>query len=301
MKIVLVKSTIVSVIVILFCILAFAGNAEETLKTQQLKYDKSAASDGIKHYENNEDDKAIPELKKALAGTFTSSALSKIETADEKQLRTLFDSPSDAAVARYTLAMKYEKDGKTKEAATLFRNALSVVTNNGAQYVGGSKCKKCHLKQYMSWKKTEMAKTYDVLKPGQAEDAKESANLSIDKDYTKDASCLSCHTTGFDMPGGYATGKGSSRAGKDFAAITCEGCHGPGSKYIVLHTEIAKNKRSYNSKEHYDAGGYEIKAAVCTTCHNRRNPTTDADFEFDYEEYKDEDIHKSFPLKYRSK
>ena len=52
---------------------------------------------------------------------------------------------------------------------------------------------------------------------------------------------------------------------------------------VKMATEIAKNKRSYNQQEHYDAGGYEINAAACTTCHNRRNPTAGANFVFDYE------------------
>ena len=157
------------------------------------------------------------------------------------------------------------------------------------------------MKQYMSWKKTKMAKTLEVLKPGQATEAKKAAGLSVDKDYSKDISCLPCHTTGYGMPGGYALDKGASRMGKDFAGAGCESCHGPGSRYIKLHTKIAKDKRSYNQQEHYDAGGFEIKSAACTICHNRRNPTTEADFTFDYEKYKGIGIHDNVPLKYRSK
>jgi hypothetical protein len=35
-------------------------------------------------------------------------------------------------------------------------------------YVGSSKCKKCHIKQYNSWAETKMAKAFEGLKPGVA-------------------------------------------------------------------------------------------------------------------------------------
>ena len=37
-----------------------------------------------------------------------------------------------------------------------------------AEYQGAKACKKCHFAQHLSWKKTKMAKTYDILKPGEA-------------------------------------------------------------------------------------------------------------------------------------
>ncbi len=73
----------------------------------------------------------------------------------------------------------------------------------GVKYVGTGACKKCHLKQYMSWKKTTMARTFDVLKPGKAVEAKTKAGLDPKKDFTKDPACLPCHTTGYGLPGGY--------------------------------------------------------------------------------------------------
>ncbi len=145
-----------------------------------------------------------------------------------------------------------------------------------------------------------MAKTFDVLKSGANAEAKKASGLSPDKDYSKDPACLPCHTAGYELPGGFKSGD-KVRAGKDFAGVTCEGCHGPGSKYIKLHKEIAKTKRIYDVSEHYNAGGYEMNAAACTSCHNRRNPTTKPDFVFDYAKYKNEGIHKISPLKYRKK
>ncbi len=168
----------------------------------------------------------------------------------------------------------------------------------GAKYVGISACKKCHLKQYMSWKKTTMARTFDVLKSGNATEAKKKTGFDPKIDYTKDPACLPCHTTGYGLPGGYSTE--TAKLAKENEGTTCEACHGPGSKYVALHKDVADKKRKYSVKEFYDAGMFRIDEAVCTTCHNRKNPTAPPDFRFDYEQFKDKGSHENFPLKYRA-
>jgi len=70
----------------------------------------------------------------------------------EKLLRSLFDDEATAARARYELAGIYEAAGRRAEAAQLLHDATVVLLNDGAGYVGTGACKKCHLKQYMSWK-----------------------------------------------------------------------------------------------------------------------------------------------------
>ena len=176
--------------------------------------------------------------------------------------------------------------------------------DEGAKYVGIGACKKCHFKQYMSWKKTTMVRTFDVRKPGKATEVKKKANLDPKKDYTKDPACLPCHTTGYGLPGGYeipsAGDAKAAKIAKENKGTTCEACHGPGSKYVALHQDVADKKRKYSVNEFYDAGMIRIDAAVCTTCHNRRNPTAPPDFRFDYEQNKDKGSHKNYPLKYRS-
>jgi ribosomal protein L40E len=182
---------------------------------------------------------------------------------------------------------------------------LVTISDEGAKYVGAKKCRKCHFKQYMSWKKTKMAKTLDVLKPKVRAEAKARLNFDPQKDYTKDPDCLACHTTGFGMLGGYKIPeKGDSAAkaaAKENAGTTCEACHGPGGKYMTIHEDIADKERTYEVGELYHAGQYKVEADVCTTCHNLRNPTVGADFHFDYEKYKAEDTHKNYPLEYRAK
>src|SRR6476660_9123512 len=106
-----------------------------------------------------------------------------------------------------------------------------------ASYTGADSCKKCHFKQFNSWKKTKMAKAFDSLKPGTAAEAKKKFNLDEKKDYTKDAKCIECHVTGYGKAGGYPklpeegktwTEEETKRA-TTMENVQCESCHGPGS------------------------------------------------------------------------
>jgi hypothetical protein len=271
---------------------------------------------GLVYYERNEVDKATELFKESLAANFTELASGKLKQAGElahsgkadeaeEILLSLLDDEKTAARARYELGLIYESRGEIDDAAIMFRNAQVVITDKGAAYVGVKTCKKCHLKQYKTWKTTKMAKTFDVLKPGIRAEAKAKLKFDPQKDYTKDVKCLECHTSGFGMPGGYkmpvAGDSKAARRAKENAGVTCEGCHGPGSKYKPIHKKAMTKKRKYTLEELYQTGQYEVNVKTCTTCHNRRNPTVGSDYHFDYEKYKAENTHENFPLKYRVK
>ena len=228
----------------------------------------------------------------------------KVKEAEELLL-SLFDDEATAARARYELGLIYESQGKLDAAATMFRNAHIVIANEGAVYVGISACKKCHLKLYRSWKKTKTAKSFDMLKPGVNAEIKTKLKFDPQKDYTKDASCLECHTTGFGLPGGYKIPESGdfkvAKRAKENSSITCEACHGPGSKYIPVLKNVMFKKQKYSQKELCDLGQFKVGAKVCTNCHNLRNPTSGSDYHFNFEEYKVKDTHEHFPLKYRKK
>ena len=100
------------------------------------------------------------------------------------------------------------------------------------EYVGSKSCKKCHIKIYKSWEKGAKAKTLDALKPGEASEAKTKHGLDTAKDYSKDESCLACHSVGFGKPGGYAApaegDEAAAKKAKALAGVGCESCHGPG-------------------------------------------------------------------------
>src|SRR5262245_9073381 len=89
------------------------------------------------------------------------------------------------------------------------------------QYIGAKKCSACHFDQYLKWKKTKHATTFNLLP----------ANFQAD------AKCLKCHTTGFGEPTGFKT-----VADKDLMGTSCEACHGPGSKHEEISKPFAKQK-----------------------------------------------------------
>ncbi len=116
-------------------------------------------------------------------------------------------------------------------------------------YTGAKRCASCHFTQYMSWKKTKHAKTFDLLPA----------------EYQEDAKCLKCHTTGYGTPSGYKDQASTA----SLAGTTCESCHGPGSK----HDEIAqqfKSKKTLTPEEEKLVRGsiwLMLPKNVCVECH----------------------------------
>ncbi len=162
-------------------------------------------------------------------------------------------------------------------------------------YVGNKKCRMCHPKEWQSWSGTKMGKAYEVLKPGADAEAKKKAGLDPSKDYTKNPTCLSCHTTGYGKPGGFV----DSETTPDLAGVGCEMCHGPGGMYIQSQFMSLKNKE-YKKSDVVQAGliGKIIKAQ-CIVCHNSKSPFVGKDYVFDFEANKTKGTHEKFPLQYK--
>jgi len=170
-------------------------------------------------------------------------------------------------------------------------------------YVGSFQCKKCHLNEYKSWEATRMAHSFNILKPEEHKDAKEKFKIDSHKDYTTHASCLKCHTTGFERQGGYAipdvNDEKAMKKATRLVGVGCESCHGPGSAYIEVFEEIMKSKRKYSVEELYAVGLTRIDETTCTACHNQDGPTYDPNAPFDYEKRKRDGVHELRPLKQR--
>ena len=83
-----------------------------------------------------------------------------------------------------------------------------------------------------------MAKAFEQLKPGMAAEAKKKAGLDASKDYTQDATCLPCHTTGHGKPGGFT----DLATTPDLSGVGCEMCHGAGGTYTQSHYMTLNNK-----------------------------------------------------------
>lgn len=183
--------------------------------------------------------------------------------------------------------------------------ALTAVGGDAGSYtyIGSNKCKKCHLAEHKSWAKMKHATALETLQPGQATENKTKFKLDPTKDYSKDATCVACHTVGFGKPGGYAIPDAADekavKESKELAGVGCESCHGPGSEYSKLHEEIMKSKRKYKVDEMYAVGLKKVDESVCLTCHNDKGPTFDKDAKFDYAKKKDENTHEHAPLKQR--
>lgn len=159
-----------------------------------------------------------------------------------------------------------------------------------AQYVGAEKCRPCHLAQFKSWQETKMAKSFELLKPGVAAEAKTAHKLDPGKDYTTDPNCLACHTTGYGKPGGFV----SLAKTPKLVGVQCEVCHGAGAGYLKPELMSIKNKE-YKRSEVVAAGLVIPSIEVCATCHNEKSPFYKA---FDYEARKKQGTHQHSPLKY---
>jgi hypothetical protein len=172
--------------------------------------------------------------------------------------------------------------------------ARSGAADEKPSYVGDKACQKCHFQQHKSWKKTSLAKAMKTLGPTtEADDKalfdkKKASNLDPAKDYSTDAACLACHTTGYGEPGGYPVDPKKDDAAAKQAAVTgsvgCESCHGPGSAYVKHKTEkVGENKDAKFTFEGLAPFGLvKPDEAVCAKCHNDKAPTKPAEpFKFE--------------------
>lgn len=148
--------------------------------------------------------------------------------------------------------------------------AAGIAAASGQQFEGNNACRKCHLDQAESWAKTPHAKAFESLKPKVKAAEKLKAKLDPERDYTKEADCLTCHTTGYGKPGGYVPTMAASDA-RHFINVGCESCHGAGGQYRQEHgaaeqqlkTKGESTPREVLVKAHQN---FDYETA-CATCH----------------------------------
>ncbi|HSF15499.1 MAG TPA: cytochrome c family protein [Vicinamibacteria bacterium] len=163
-------------------------------------------------------------------------------------------------------------------------------------YVGSTRCRKCHIKEFKSWQESAMAKSFELLKPGVRAEQKTAAGLDPKKDYSKDTECLPCHTTGLGKPGGFV----DIAKTPELAGVGCESCHGPGGTYLRDGYMTMENKE-YKIEKLIAAGMIERtnRETCAALCHNNKSPFVGDDYVFDYEAKKAEGIHVIVPLKFK--
>lgn len=139
-----------------------------------------------------------------------------------------------------------------------------------AEYLGFRACTKCHDAQGDAWKTSAHAKAFESLKPNAKADAKKLAKLDPSKDYTRDKDCLTCHVTGFELPGGFSLAAPMEDA-KTLVGVTCESCHGAGGKFRALHGEASDRLKNQGAttdrKVLVEAGQVFDMEAACNKCH----------------------------------
>jgi hypothetical protein len=129
-----------------------------------------------------------------------------------------------------------------------------------ATFVGAETCKSCHPGTYAKWASTKHAHAYEPL----IEDPHQPG-----RNREHDASCVSCHTTGFEYVGGFV----DVQQTPTLKGNQCENCHGPGSKHAAnpddkaILKSIAREASFF--EKNFDYG--------CVRCHDGDN---DPDFNF---------------------
>jgi hypothetical protein len=118
------------------------------------------------------------------------------------------------------------------------------------EYVGAKNCASCHFEEYMKWRKTGHAKAFEMLT----------------SKYEEDAKCLKCHTTGYGEPTGFK----DMATTPALAGISCESCHGPGSKHVEVSKPFAKVKELTPEQSELVKGSIWLMLPknICVECHN---------------------------------
>ena len=151
----------------------------------------------------------------------------------------------------------------------LFSAALMVFVSGFAnaadfKYVGVKRCAMCHRgekkgKMYEVWKESKHATAYETLGTDKAKEV--AAKAGIEGDPQKSDQCISCHVTGHGEPEDAFMSSFKVEEG-----VTCENCHGPGSKYQKM--SVMRDEAKFLAN-----GGVVPKKESCLVCHNEKSPT----------------------------
>ncbi len=122
----------------------------------------------------------------------------------------------------------------------------------GQTYVGVKRCSSCHFKQYTAWKKTKHATAF----------------TEMPTKYQADPECMKCHVTAYGHEGGYAAGATPDLL-QNLLGVTCEACHGPGSKHEEACKPFLNVKKLSPEQEKIarDSIYKVLPGNICARCH----------------------------------
>jgi len=148
--------------------------------------------------------------------------------------------------------------------------ACSAAAAAAEEFEGVGVCRKCHLDQAEAWTRTAHAKAYESLRAKAKAAEKVAARLDPDRDYTREAECLECHTTGFGKPGGYRIDMTAGDA-RQYVGVGCESCHGAGSAFRKEHgsaDDVLKSRGETTPRDRLVRAGQNFDyEAACAACH----------------------------------
>jgi hypothetical protein len=133
-------------------------------------------------------------------------------------------------------------------------------------YVGAKACATCHAAAFAFWQQQT------VRGPGKDKDGKAIERVMghahawrtlTDDHKDTDRSCVGCHSTGFDLPGGPC--KSSDITARGLENVQCEACHGPGS--IHARTKLEEDMK-------------DPEEQTCRGCHHVPHIETTESFVF---------------------
>ncbi len=137
----------------------------------------------------------------------------------------------------------------------------------GAIYAGVETCRHCHPKTVAKWESTKHAHAYEPL----INDPRDNG-----RNREHDASCVSCHTTGFEYVSGFTTVEATSF----LKGNQCENCHGPGSAHAGEPQNAAYRLAMARTRDDFESN------RRCIRCHDEDN-----DPKFDFSTYWPQIMH----------
>lgn len=153
------------------------------------------------------------------------------------------DDPAQAANVEAYLGRLAQRDFPAGE--TGFATFVGTRDSTGYAVAGTETCRACHLGECGGWDETGHASAWDTVKT---------------RGHHVDPYCQQCHTTGYGMPDGFLSVRGSP----DRRDVGCESCHGPSA----AHADDPQTPTAFEA------------ADQCVRCHDRENSPM-----FDYATY----------------
>jgi len=112
--------------------------------------------------------------------------------------------------------------------------------------------------EYVTWSRVDKhARAYLVLSNAQSQ--RIARNLGIG-DPTKAKVCLDCHAHNIPV----------AQQGERFKmedGVSCEACHGPGGKWLAIHSETGATHAKNVESGLYDVADPAVRAKLCLSCH----------------------------------